>query len=748
MNDKLFSLIKEKKIKLFKKIVTDHIRSNLAIDLNIRDTGNNYLLYYSILSNDKDTMEFIIENGARIDITDENNRSILFTPIRYGYNDIVDILLKFNKNLIGVDITDILDNNGNTPLFYTIVYKKIDLMNTLLQNNINININNNKGLSPLHYTVLINSEDMMKILINKNADINNVSTVTGETPLHLAVNLKYDNITKYLLQNNANPNIKDFDNKMTSLHYSVINNPNVFKYLINTNTDINAQDIFGNTIFHYAIDNMFMDAFVLADNNKINFDIANNHHKLLAHKIIEMGMHNKYYNISETILIKSDASFQDINGNTILHLLFKLENWKDIFIKLTRKVNIIVFNKEGKTPYDYINNDTDKLFVLNHIVTKFIQNNSIIYNICKNEYNDKTKKHIIDLFSKYYFNNSPDNWNTLFEKCNDCKDLISQIFLYFINNNPKTKCFPKTYKLTTNNPCVKLITNNTDVNVCTYTGSTLDIIFGIVYLLQKYNNIIIPIDKQFKTNKKIVNIYNNLGFKVNEDYEFLNFEIIWINKIIVYPKNFDTIFTFAYEFSKKNNIEFIAIPLGIELNNKNHANYLLFDIKKKSLERFEPNGSIPPYNMDYNEDLLDDILISKFSGLVSDINYIRPKDYLPQIGFQRFDSIYKDVIIGDPGGFCTLWSLYYIEVRILNSKKRRNSIINNIFRTIKTYNTSFKSIIRNYSKFITDKRDKCLHKANMNINMWINEKYDTNKISEFYKIVEDELFSNIYLAST
>ncbi len=738
MNDKLFSLIKEKKIKQFKKLVTDHVTNNGSIDLNIRDTGNNHLLYYSIVMNDKDVVEFMIENGARIDITDEHNRSILFIPIRYGYNEIVELLLKYNKDLIGIDIKEIVDHNGNTPIFYTIVYKKLDLMKLLIEHNINVNVNNIKGLSPLHYSILVNSKDFLSSLINNGADVNNMSTVTGETALHLSINLKYDNLTKYLLQNNADPNIRDKEHKFAPIHYSVVKNPTTFSYLINADADINVQDIFGNTAFHYAIDNTFVDAFVLADIKKIDFTKSNNHHKLLAHKMLEIGKTDRYSSMFETVLLNSDMTYQDINGNTPLHLLFKTSEWRNVLPKL-KKINLTIFNKEGDTPYDILKKDEDKEFVLTHVVKEFNKNQPYISKVSESVFTKEIKDKIIEIFSERYFNTVPDNWVQTLNSSKSCEELVKNIFLYFIKEKPQTKCFLKTYVSKFDTECIQLITNTKKINICTYTGSTLDIISGIVYLIKKYDKVIVPISENFRTNPKLIELYKSFGFKLNNNYEFLNFEIVWVNKTIVYPTNFDIAFTTALEYSKKSNVKFIAIPLGIEINSKNHANYLLFDIQKNVIERFEPNGASSPYNMDYDEDLLDDILLNKFEDIVPKIQYIRPKEYLPTIGFQQFDSLYKDTAIGDPGGFCTLWSLYYIEVRVLNSNRSRKSVISNIFKTMKTYNTYFKSVIRNYSGFITEIRDKLLQKANMDINSWINEKYDNT--DELYKNIQSELFA-------
>ena len=84
---------------------------------------------------------------------------------------------------------------------------------------------------------------------------------------------------------------------------------------------------------------------------------------------------------------------------------------------------------------------------------------------------------------------------------------------------------------------------------------------------------------------------------------------------------------------------YIIIPIGIEHYNGNHANYIIYDIKKNEVERFEPNGSHNPYKLNYNPILLDNLLEKKFKDINPKIKYIRPEEYLPKIGFKIFDAM-------------------------------------------------------------------------------------------------------------
>jgi hypothetical protein len=171
--------------------------------------------------------------------------------------------------------------------------------------------------------------------------------------------------------------------------------------------------------------------------------------------------------------------------------------------------------------------------------------------------------------------------------------------------------------------------------------------------------------------------------------------------------------------------------LGIELANGSHANYLIFDKKTYEIERFEPYGSNSPYKFNYNGNLLDTILSFKFREINENIKYVKPDSYLPKIGFQFMDvSESNTTNIGDPGGFCALWSIWYTDMRLKYADVNRKSLVNKLLKEIKMMNMSFKSLIRNYSVNVTVIRDDIFAKARITINDWQNEQYTDDQFGK------------------
>ena len=105
------------------------------------------------------------------------------------------------------------------------------------------------------------------------------------------------------------------------------------------------------------------------------------------------------------------------------------------------------------------------------------------------------------------------------------------------------------------------------------------------------------------------------------------------------------------------------------------------------------------------------------------------KKILPKIGFQTLELLEhsKNKQIGDPGGFCAVWCIWYVYNRIKFKEIKNTKLANKLIQKITINNISFKSIIRNFSKEIIFIRDQLLLKSELNINLWINNSYEYEK---------------------
>jgi ankyrin repeat protein len=730
MNDDkvIFNYLKNHQIEELKNFIND----NENIDINIKDSNNEYLIGYAVMYNNIDLVEFLLKKNAYIDVMCEDGKNVLHIAIKYNYLDMIDLILKYNKQNTGISILLLEDKKKYTPLHYAILYNNYIIIKKLIDNGSNVNVINYEGYNALHLAIFNKSIDICKLIINNIVNINDKS-YNGETVLHLACSMNLIEIINLLLENeNIDINIQDYEYEFTAMHYLIMFGYNDIMKKIITRKEYNPniQDVYGNTVLHYAIIENNHNAYELLITLKnMNYNLWNVNLKIPLHIAI-CNYKNDNYDYIEKILEYSNLNIQDNNGNTCMHYLCIDNKWKKYINMLSKKkINIIVQNNKLMTPIQYLSTDNQTEF-MNMIIGNYMkflrmQKNKWINeweNICSNEEIDNDKqnklKNILqnenineNLCEQLIIKNISDGFNLLKMKNEKNKCSKNKIYSY-----PKKTIFSCMYNYIYDN-----------VFICTFSGISIDILMGLIYLMKKYKNTSSIVSSEISDIDELKNFYNSIGYNVDINLTIFNFEILWSHHNIYFPKNFNERFIELYN---NQNIEFILIPLGIELNIGSHANYIIIDKQKNEIERFEPNGSNAPYKFDYNPEMLDEILENKFLTLNKNIKYYPPKSYLPKIGFQRIIGSEKNDIIGDPGGFCGLWVILYVDIRLQYKNIDRNKIIKYMIDEIKFNNKSFKSIVRNYGIEITNIRDAIFNDVNININDWINEVYTDKQINE------------------
>lgn len=199
----------------------------------------------------------------------------------------------------------------------------------------------------------------------------------------------------------------------------------------------------------------------------------------------------------------------------------------------------------------------------------------------------------------YILKKYPGKWEESWEnKCsignNKCDDhIIKQLEMG--QSHPLTK--------SNRNYCSITIDQGKPTSFITFTGSILDVIFGLIYLKTNYKTIYTSLTPNLKINTELINYYKTRNIKVKTS-EYTNFEILWIYTKLFIPTNLSKQ---LHEF-KNSKSNFFIIPLGIENTLGAHANIIIIDKKHKLIERFEPNGSDFPINFNYQPKSLDNDL--------------------------------------------------------------------------------------------------------------------------------------------
>lgn len=678
----IFDLIKNKEFDiLIKKIENDEIT-----ELNIKDSNNNYFIHYVINYNQLELLNVCLSKNINIDIFDSSKKTILYIPLKFNYIEICKSLIEYNNKCIGLSFINQVDMDGENSVHYAILFNNYEIFSLLIENGIEYTENN-----PIFYTIIHNRINMLKLIIEKKFKLD-VYTKYHESLLQVAINYNNDFID-LLLEQKINLKNQDSEYGLTILHQCVINNNlELFEKLLLFDVDINCQDYYGNTILHYIFIEKHYHYLKSIMKYNILFNLSNSNGDIPLHILLNtMNASETLNEYIKTFLENSDLNNQNNSGVTCLMLIVR-NNLLPVFYDILVNCNLNFFIKDNN-------------------------NNGILIN-----------DEIIELTAESYYNQLLKNKN----KLKWCDNNIDKINLKEICKNKIKKIIKED---NTKLPQLHLLDLKLDygiyVNTCYYTGFPIDILFGLLLLKQDFPDIGLILDYPLIINQELEEHYKQIGTYYPYTQEFCNIEIIWSYQKLLFPSYFDSIIKKQIKLYK-----YITIPIGIELSNGAHANIIFIDNINKTIERFEPNGSNTPIGFNYNPILLDTKLKERFNILFIDYKYIFPSDFLPVIGFQTLENIETNACkhLGDPNGFCGVWSTWWIYQRMLNIKNIKiESLALELIKIIKFDNQKFKMIIRNFSNKITELRDSYLSKYDLDINKWIVGKYTKEDIHNIEK---------------
>jgi hypothetical protein len=159
-------------------------------------------------------------------------------------------------------------------------------------------------------------------------------------------------------------------------------------------------------------------------------------------------------------------------------------------------------------------------------------------------------------------------------------------------------------------------------------------------------------------------------------------------------------------FKKCKSKRFVVMPFGFDCIDSGHANWLLYDKKTKSLERFESYGKINDKKC-LNPTDLDEKIEKLFKENLGDDyiqNYYHPLSYSPARNIQTLQEAEGEKL--EVVGFCSVWSCFWIDLRLSNPDIDRKELLNMAIKELKKIkkekNISFTQFIRNYSGLIVN----------------------------------------------
>ncbi|QRE04876.1 ankyrin repeat domain-containing protein [Flavobacterium psychrophilum] len=156
--------------------------NSYSINYRFEDEDNDTLLLYSISDSSSETFNFLLNNGADINLLNDEGEGILHAIVFSG--DIVrlkKIMSQYKPNI------NLQSKDGATPLLLAISLGKFEIAKFLINSKADVNITDNEGISPLHLIAQTQNIDLVNLLLQNGADIF-LKTANGNLALALAVN--------------------------------------------------------------------------------------------------------------------------------------------------------------------------------------------------------------------------------------------------------------------------------------------------------------------------------------------------------------------------------------------------------------------------------------------------------------------------------------------------------------------------------------------------------------------------------
>jgi len=263
-------------------------------------------------------------------------------------------------------------------------------------------------------------------------------------------------------------------------------------------------------------------------------------------------------------------------------------------------------------------------------------------------------------------------------------------------------------------------------------GYGLDILFGLIYLIKKYNNLCFPLLSPTNLLKtmtfSMICKPNVKDAKKKEHYQ------------LRFPTTSDTLEQLIRQCS--TNYRFIALPAFIifdDCKQVGHMNVLLFDTNTMEIERFEPYGKKGYTKKEQRQfTWFDEYFKEWLKGREFQYKYISTKN-CPSIGPQELEEIELEKNIKnmieketDDSGFCGVWGLLFLDLRLSYPDLSSKEVMKIMMELIKDNDTSIRNWIRNYSIFITNHKNSFIKDYN-------NNNKNNNKNNEWSSSLEREV---------
>ncbi|XP_063922943.1 uncharacterized protein LOC135137260 [Zophobas morio] len=288
-----------------------------------------------------DIVELLLKFKADANMSNKINLTPLHLAAAYGHHNIVVTLIKYGAK------ANAQDEKKATPLHFACDGSYENIVNFLLLSGADSNVKTKKGVTPLCLCANKGSTGAALSLILSGADVN-LPLNDGRTPLHLAAYNGHEHIVESLIAYGADTNPVESQNGYTPLHVaSAHGHLQVVTLLLKANANPNFVDRDGITPVYLSSQNGHVDVTKTLLTFKADINIYNQ----FGVTPLAIACHREQAQIVDFLSKHgADVDFRTNDGWTPLYVACSRRNLKMVQSLLIAKANPNISDREGSRP--------------------------------------------------------------------------------------------------------------------------------------------------------------------------------------------------------------------------------------------------------------------------------------------------------------------------------------------------------------------------------------------------------------
>uniref|UniRef100_A0A8C5PNV3 Ankyrin repeat and kinase domain containing 1 n=1 Tax=Leptobrachium leishanense TaxID=445787 RepID=A0A8C5PNV3_9ANUR len=313
---------------------------NLNVNVNSRTVSGYTPLILAVQKRLPDICTSLIENGADVNITDEERWSPLHFAAQLGDDRIARLLLDHGSKV------DATERDGWTPLHLASQNGFENVARVLFTRHCNPNIQETDGKAALHLASYFGHYNLVKLLIGQKADPN-ITQINQRTALHIAADRGYFRVVQHLIQKGANVNSCD-QSHYSPLHTAAVKgNSLICKQLLKHGAQINVKTTQQWTPLHLATFKGHTEIVKLLKESDADMDAMGEMGWTPLHLAVR---YSEAPIVSLLLKLGANPNISEMSGWTPLHLAVQRGAFCSAINLIEHKADVNVQNKFGWTP--------------------------------------------------------------------------------------------------------------------------------------------------------------------------------------------------------------------------------------------------------------------------------------------------------------------------------------------------------------------------------------------------------------